>query len=218
MENGSAVEVSLPWLFPYLIIFVFDLDMIKCTIYVIIVTLKYSRFVKLTINVLVHNSICDCITYQIPGYYIGFTPGKEAIAEKFTLLDHGMKGLMYILLFGTDIIIIMKLYQTRALGKNRRRPTDIQLVTANHHTNNTAKITALVTLPPIPRKHLRLKVTLDIRLAVAFLYIAIVNSLLTMYVVCIASIPPEAILYLNVLIYDLDLSKCTIYVLIVALK
>ncbi|CAJ0575726.1 unnamed protein product, partial [Mesorhabditis spiculigera] len=94
---------------------------------------------------------------------------------------------MYLLLLGTDVLIIAKLYKMRVLGRNKKRPVEVL-------------------------------VALDIRLATAFFYIVIVNSLFTVYVVCIAIFPVQAIPYLNVLVYDLDLSKCTIYVLIVTMK
>ncbi|CAJ0575668.1 unnamed protein product, partial [Mesorhabditis spiculigera] len=76
-----------------------------------------------------------------------------------------------------------------------------------------------VPLQPNGRKQAsRLKITLDIRLAVAFFYIALAYSLFTVYFLSIGILPADAIAYLNLLVFNLELSKCTVYVLIVTLK
>ncbi|CAJ0566513.1 unnamed protein product, partial [Mesorhabditis spiculigera] len=121
------------------------------------------------------------------------------------------------LLIGTDVAIIAKLYKMKVLGKERR-PVEISPRTVTNHPtgplfprpsqNNLMKNTTAT----------RSKTTIDIRLALAFLYITVAFIIMTLYFRYIYIVPYSIMPYTNFVVFNLELSKCTVYVLIVTQK
>ncbi|CAJ0925858.1 unnamed protein product, partial [Mesorhabditis belari] len=169
----------------------------------------------------IYYTVCACLYYQIPGYYIMVIPERQEIEDKFEIYDAWLKITMLLLLIGTDAAIIFKLYKMNILGTKRKRfPEAIGRTGQTIATPSAIFIIEQSTVnrstPKQPTN--RSKISIDKRLAIAFTWISFAFILMTLYFRYWYIFPIEILQYTGFLVYNLEISKCVIYVLIVTKK
>ncbi|CAJ0570957.1 unnamed protein product, partial [Mesorhabditis spiculigera] len=156
-------------------------------------------------NMAAYSIVCACTMYAIPGYYLTYAPGNTDVTQIFTISGNILKGGMFALVLATDAVIVWKLYQMNVLGTKKLK-SERSSRTTTLENGRAQKITVeLKNQPP------RLRVGLDKRLAIAFLYIIFVYVIYLVYFLYLRIFPSDWVPYLNLTIYGIDACKCTIY-------
>ncbi|CAJ0571887.1 unnamed protein product, partial [Mesorhabditis spiculigera] len=160
-------------------------------------------------SVAVYFIVCPCTMYAIPGYYLTYDPAKSDITRVVSILLMVLKGGMFLLILATDAVIVCKLYPMKVFGRKTLRTENGSRTTTVDPTNPRIIVTNQTS---------RLRVGLDKRLVVAFLFVAFAYMVYAIYFTFLSMVPTAWVPYLNLTIYGLDACKCTVYVLIVTLK
>ncbi|CAJ0569662.1 unnamed protein product, partial [Mesorhabditis spiculigera] len=179
---------------------------------------EFETFVHTTL----YETLCNCLVYQIPGYYWNIIPEKQEMENNFELFDYWLKIVMFFMLFLTDAAIIYKLYKMKILGKtapaaprfSKGAPSTISpsaVFIVDPMTNRTGESVRRAAMS-------RLKINVDTRLAIAFTYILVETIAITAYFKVIQYIPYNIMMYTNFVINTAEIAKIPVYVLIVTNK
>ncbi|CAJ0952817.1 unnamed protein product, partial [Mesorhabditis belari] len=172
-----------------------------------------------------YTTLCNCLYYQVPGYYMAIRQEKADVENKFEIFDAWLKVTMIVLLVGTDLAIIAKLYKMRSTNQ-KNRPTMSMSRPAQSMASPSAIVifeaTSVKTFEKrkVEKKPLtrRLEINVDTRLALAFTYVSAETILMTFFFKFLGLIPYSILPYTILLMNTLELAKCTAYVLIVTQK
>ncbi|CAJ0569948.1 unnamed protein product, partial [Mesorhabditis spiculigera] len=157
-------------------------------------------------------------------YHVGTKPDKAEFARTVQGIGQVLKIIMYTLLISADILIIWKIYKMRLIGRRAPRTpvTTKRLAGPTTGTTLTNLSETPSSIQPISqvqrRQKFSFKMSLEKRLVVALLFVALAYQLFPVYFMLLNVLPAEILPYLRLLVYNLEASKCTAYVLIVTLR